>query len=225
MPRDYTLGLTVVYKVRDEASKNLDQVKKKADQTGQSFQANAQSLRSVARSATIMGVTLLALSQYLEKSNNQTAKGIGNMLGFAGAILTSIGTVSHFISAVIQLSRALRGLAVSQAILRAFTGPVGWGILAGSVVAAGAATAAIGGIPSFAGGGIVPGPAGRPMAAIVHGGERISPIGSSAGVTVVIQGGTFMGSELEARQLARRVGEILNEEQRTRRSGPRFGSL
>jgi len=226
MARDYTLGLTVVYKVRDEASKSLQQVKGSTDKAKESFELNSQSLRTMGMNATVIGITMLSLGQYLEKTNNESAKGIGQMLSFAGATLTSIGAAAHFVAAIIGLTRALRNTAVAQALVNALAGPVGWAVLAGSLaVGAGAAVAINQGIlPGFAAGGIVPGGIGQPMAAIVHGGEQITPAGG-AGVTVVFQGGTFMGNESEARMLARRIGEILNEEQRTRRSGPVFGSL
>ena len=44
-------------------------------------------------------------------------------------------------------------------------------------------------IPTFARGGIVPGPLGSPQLAIVHGGERVLPAGrsSAAGVTLIFQ--------------------------------------
>jgi len=37
---------------------------------------------------------------------------------------------------------------------------------------------------SFAAGGVIPGPLGRPMAAVVHGGETVSPVGATSNVEV-----------------------------------------
>lgn len=72
-------------------------------------------------------------------------------------------------------------------------------------------------LPGFQRGGIVPGPVGRPMAAIVHGGERIMPANQAgAGVTVVMQGPMFLGDATDARKLADLIGEEL---QRKVRSG------
>src|SRR3972149_2427997 len=103
MARDYTLGLTGVYKVRDEASKSLQQVKGSTDKAKESFELNSHSLRTMGRNATFLGITMLSLGQYLEKTNNESAKGIGQMLSFAGATLTSIGAVAHFVAAIIGL--------------------------------------------------------------------------------------------------------------------------
>lgn len=64
-----------------------------------------------------------------------------------------------------------------------------------------------GGLPyagSFAGGGVVPGPVGRPMSAVVHGGETITDprVGGSSGPLVNIEQATF-SSELEVEMFAR----------------------
>jgi len=49
------------------------------------------------------------------------------------------------------------------------------------------------GIPGFAHGGIVPGPTGQPRLAVVHGGERIMPVGGSASDVMEIT--IFIGDE------------------------------
>lgn len=62
-------------------------------------------------------------------------------------------------------------------------------------------------IPGFADGGIVPGPIGAPQLAVVHGGERVIPVGKSGpgGIMVNITGNTI-SSDLDMRDLADRVG-------------------
>lgn len=42
------------------------------------------------------------------------------------------------------------------------------------------------GVPGFAAGGIVPGPTGAPMLAVVHGGEEFSGVGRSLGGSTTI---------------------------------------
>lgn len=62
----------------------------------------------------------------------------------------------------------------------------------------------IGKIPGFADGGVVPGPVGQPLLAVVHGGEQVIPNGGSnttSNINVTFQG-IFTGSEMEFRKLA-----------------------
>ena len=57
----------------------------------------------------------------------------------------------------------------------------------------------------FAEGGIVPGAIGAPVPAIVHGGERVIPVGEDgAGISIVITGNTFLDENM-----AERVAELL----------------
>lgn len=51
------------------------------------------------------------------------------------------------------------------------------------------------GLPGFATGGIVPGPIGAPMAAIVHGGETVVPAGMGGGIVVNISGNSFLDDD------------------------------
>jgi len=57
----------------------------------------------------------------------------------------------------------------------------------------------------FQEGGVVPGPIGAPMPAIVHGGETVIPANKNAGISITITGNTFIGEE----DFADRVGDIL----------------
>lgn len=65
-------------------------------------------------------------------------------------------------------------------------------------------------IATFAEGGVVPGPMGAPVPAIVHGGETVIPAGGSMGGGVVVNVSGFVGSELA---LAAEIDKVL-----TRRS-------
>lgn len=61
------------------------------------------------------------------------------------------------------------------------------------------------GIPSFATGGIVPGPRGAPVLARVHGGETVVPAGAGGGVTINVYAG--VGDPVE---IGREVARVLN---------------
>ena len=53
-------------------------------------------------------------------------------------------------------------------------------------------------LPTFAAGGIVPGPIGSPRLAVVHGGERVSPVGGSGtSITVNVTGNVYGVEDLE----------------------------
>lgn len=62
---------------------------------------------------------------------------------------------------------------------------------------------------------VVPGPIGAPMPAIVHGGERISsPEGVVGGVTIIVQGTTFLDSERRLEELAERIDRKIQSARR-----------
>jgi hypothetical protein len=67
--------------------------------------------------------------------------------------------------------------------------------------------AALGNVPSFANGGVVPGPIGQPRLIVAHGGE---PVGAAAGgrVTVNVNG---VGADVLAEILERRVSQGIDE--------------
>ena len=76
-------------------------------------------------------------------------------------------------------------------------------------------------LPSFQHGGIVPGPIGRPVPILAHGGERVIPVGQKAAtvspqlrVEVHIHNGTFLGDEAEAQRWGDRLGEVLQQKVR-----------
>ena len=72
---------------------------------------------------------------------------------------------------------------------------VGSTISSGISSAYGTVTGALG----FAKGGVVPGPIGQAVPAIVHGGETIIPVGKGAGITVNINGGTYLSEDVAER--------------------------
>jgi hypothetical protein len=70
-------------------------------------------------------------------------------------------------------------------------------------------------VPSFGGGGTVPGPIGAPMLIRAHGGEEITPPGNEMGPReLVVNIGNYVGDEASLRALTRRIQQILGEESR-----------
>jgi hypothetical protein len=80
-------------------------------------------------------------------------------------------------------------------------------------------------LPSYAAGGIVPGPRGAPIPVIAHGGEEFAGVGNHIGGSTTINiTGNFMGNETEARQFARRIKQLIGEDdRRTQFSGVNRG--
>lgn len=83
-------------------------------------------------------------------------------------------------------------------------------------------------VPGFATGGLVPGPVGAPMLAVVHGGEYVIPNGPNAAasssqgfqgarqgnnvtINLTVQAQTFLGSQVEARKHAMDILKSLQE--------------
>ncbi len=69
-------------------------------------------------------------------------------------------------------------------------------------------------LPKFQEGGIVPGPIGAPVPAIVHGGETIIPANKSAGIAITITGNTFMSDEEAAENIGNMIIERLKLQQK-----------
>jgi len=66
----------------------------------------------------------------------------------------------------------------------------------------------------FQHGGVVPGPIGAPVPAIVHGGETVIPHGKQGGITVNITGNTFMSDDEAAEAIGDRIVNILKTQNR-----------
>jgi len=68
----------------------------------------------------------------------------------------------------------------------------------GSTISSGISSgySAVTGALEFADGGVVPGPIGQAVPAIVHGGETIIPAGGGSGITVNINGGTYLSEDV-----------------------------
>lgn len=120
-------AVTLVLRMRDEASAEMDQF---SDTTQQ---AQMQSLQmNVA--LTAMGSALTAVGSLLGQIDNQAAKTASIFLITAGAILTTTSAIIQSFPYILQLIAYLRTLAVTQAVVSALSGPVGWvglGVAAG----------------------------------------------------------------------------------------------
>ena len=70
----------------------------------------------------------------------------------------------------------------------------------------------IGNIPGFAAGGVVPGPRGAPVLAVVHGGERVIPNGGGGGgmthITIELDGDSIYEGVVRAVTTANRRGDL-----------------
>ncbi len=135
----------------------------------------------------------------------------------AGVILTLGGAVAIILPSLVQRVRLLESIAAVQAVVTALTGPMGIAIAA-AAIGVGFATAAA--VKNFQSGGVVPGPIGQPQLAVVHGGERITPVGGrtsggTGGVVVNFQQPVFMNDERSMMQLA----NLITEAQRRRSRG------
>jgi len=147
--------------------------------------------------AEVIGGALLGdADKFLDKVNEilvQAVEWIKNnenlvrTIGAVGLVLIGAGGVLFAIS---QVSKAIIALNAALAIMQALSGPKGWATLA---IGLGIAGGSIWGInelmkkaevPEFASGGVVPGAIGEPQLAVVHGGEYVSPVGQTAGVSI-----------------------------------------
>ncbi len=71
-----------------------------------------------------------------------------------------------------------------------------------------------GGAIEMAAGGIVPGPIGKPVPIIAHGGEQFAGVGKRFGDTyITIQSEAFMGNEAEARSFAQTILDYIREDE------------
>jgi hypothetical protein len=226
MARDFTIGITIAYKVRDEASKPMSDIEREAKKADTALRRNIASLRELGRSALIVGGGMLGLAQIIRRVGGETGGVVARVLEFGGGLLVTVGTISIFISAIIRLIKTLKELAIVQTVARIIAGgPFGLAANLAVIAAALGAGAGVGiGITKIAGlqhGGIVT----SPMIARIGeaGPEAVIPLsragGFGGGPTVIIQAGAFMGSETDARKFAQMVARFSREELRVRRAG------
>ena len=94
---------------------------------------------------TLANVTESALKVVMafNSISRSTLRNVVNITAFVGALAAALIIIPRIISAVLAMIKVLRALAQAQAIATAFGGPKGWIVLAGSVVAAAVAMAAV----------------------------------------------------------------------------------
>lgn len=117
-----------------------------------------------------------------------------------------VGLAIKLWAAVVALYAFLSGL-----------GPLGWGIMAGGLAAAGAAVYGLtklmsSAVPSMHQGGIVPGPIGQPVPIMALGGERFLGAGGGGGGVVNVNIGILTGDRESYEQLQ----DIIQQGQRGR---------
>lgn len=146
---------------------------------------------------------------------------LAGILAVGGAIMMALGS----------LARAIVAINVALAIMHGLAGPAGWAkMAAGLILAAGVIygmhklttwepgmpEVAMPGVPVMQAGGIVPGPFGKPVPILAHGGELVSGLHGKAigGTTINISMGNYLGDEASLREFARAMGDILGQDVR-----------
>jgi len=136
-------GVTVVLRMRDEASAQMESFGETTQQAQiESLQMNA--------ALVAMGSAFTAVGSLLNQLDNEAAKTAATFLITAGAILTTASAIIQSMPYIIQLINALKALAVTQSIIAALSGPVGWASL-GIAIGAGAGAGIV--LATRAGGG------------------------------------------------------------------------
>lgn len=172
---------TLVLRMQDDASAAMNQFGQTTDQaTIQSIQMNA--------ALTAMGSALTGVGSLLTQVDTPAAKLAGTFLTTGGAMLATTSAIMTMIPYIKQMITWLRSLAVTQAIVKALSGPVGWAQIGIGMAVAGAATAGIIGMTGgFSGGG-------------------------GGGTTVNVNAQAFAGNTSEARKFASKIQRYSREE-------------
>lgn len=157
-------------------------------------------------------------------------EGLVKSLFKVGGVLLGAGGVIFAIGKVIKVVQALK---VALIAMHAFMGPKGWAILAAS---AGIAAGAIAGakvlepddlpeMPEYEDledmqhGGIVPGPRGKPVPIIAHGGEEFLGVDRGAPMGMTVNLGLLPGDDVTLRKVAKLFKDVLGEDSRRQQFG------
>lgn len=176
--------VTIVAQMRDEASakmKGLTETAKDSQQTMQNLQIGV----------VAVGSALAAMGSLLGQIDSPAAKMASNFLLITGAISSTAGAIMTAIPVIKQLITWLRSLAVVQTLVKALSGPVGWGQIG---IGLGIAAAATAGIYAATGG-----------------------FSSTKQTTVNINTQAFTGSETDARNFASNMQGYIRENERVGR--------
>lgn len=219
-------AVTFVFRARDEATPTMQRLAGSTTRLGQEFRTAIPRLAQFGSSLTSLLITMGAL-------DNEKGRVIIRTLAFSSALISALPALLSIIRIIGQLNTALKTTAVLQTFLLALSG-IG---IARIAIAAGAATAIGVGIAAEAGafgGGSAggrgsggPGTTGgngnvlqkvwRYEGLESRGGPKVGP--TSGALNITIQSQAFAGSEMEAREFARKIGRVLQEEGRLRRGG------
>ena len=144
---------------------------------------------------------------------------LGTVLAIGGMVLLGLGA----------LARAIMAINAALIIMHSLAGPAGWAKLAIGIGIAAAAIIGMQKLLSFQAewgeppislkgmqaGGIVPGPFGKPVPVLAHGGEFFGGLhGEATGTTVNISMGNYLGDEASLREFVRGVKDIFNQDVR-----------
>lgn len=129
-------SITIVARMRDEASQKMKVM-------GQNVQATAFNMQAFQQTLTATGGALTAVGSLINMVGGEAGKTAAIFVTTAGAILSTTGAIIAALPMIRSMITTLRGLAVVQAIVAALSGPVGWGKLAIGLGLAAGATAGI----------------------------------------------------------------------------------
>jgi hypothetical protein len=123
-----TLG--VLLTCTDNATPQLKQL-------GATVSDNRMELRQLAMG--FLGMQFSMMGMMARQSETAIGKNVGTTLMYVGALMTALSTAVQFVRSIQQVTAALKGQAVMQALVNALTGPGGWAKLAvGGALAFGA---------------------------------------------------------------------------------------
>ena len=129
-------SITIVARMRDEAS---DKMKALATNT----KATSFSMLQLQTAFASTGSALTGIGSVLNQLGGESTKTASQFIMITGAMLSTGSAILTMLPKIQALIGTLRSLAVTQAIVHAFSGPPGWAALGASAVIAGGATAGI----------------------------------------------------------------------------------
>ena len=177
-------SITIVARMRDEASAKMKVM-------GQNVQATAFNMQAFQQTLTATGGALTAVGSLINMVGGEAGKTAAIFVTTAGAILSTTGAMIAAMPMIRSMITSLRGLAVVQAIVAALSGPVGWGKLA---IGLGLAAGATAGILALS--------------------NRASQSSTGGVQVVQFQSQAFTGSQQDARKFSRQMQTISREDTR-----------
>lgn len=108
-----------------------------------SLESIRPAVTQLAQGVMYMGSMFMGLAVAMERSNNETLRGVGQTVALAGGLLTAVGSAAQFVRAAANISRALSAINLQLIIQKALSGPAGWATLAIGAAVAGGTIAAV----------------------------------------------------------------------------------